>query len=542
MKKHRIKNFLKFGVLLFGVLIILTNCEKDDSNNNQVAILSNTMSFKHQKVKSPTVYKNKNLIRKIDSIKLNKTISKSNNASKKAYKPDLDFTIDIDAANYIEYGAYHSYTFPISRADNTDLVENLLLSLQADNTYLAYLVAYNLSEEEKQLLENGVEINLEDKVSFTLLQDQNLGNSLFSRNTDNGICYDPITITPQCPYLGKHSAKNIEDGQQCQFIDEGGTIAQAFIVASFVDCPDSGGMGFNLGDDTDSGFDDYGNPTNNGGGGLGTGDPNQPDPDDDDDDDEPEDCLRLDINGNCVGDITIIIVPDSDDDDDDCNTSKEDLKKVFPNISDVDASTLASVINDKGEDFGIDTKEKLQHFLSQAGHEVGGFNNGFGVEESTKYTTKARLLKIFGKYYSETDTINKKKPGTYVNNPSGHANYVYCCRNGNGNVASGDGYKYRGRGIFQLTGKTNYTNFKTWYNNKYDPDKDFVSSPELLKDNDTIAILSALWYYKTSVVDKITIDSTTTVKKVTKKVNGGINGLADRKEIFTKAKDSIDCN
>jgi len=62
-----------------------------------------------------------------------------------------------------------------------------------------------------------------------------------------------------------------------------------------------------------------------------------------------------------------------------------------------------------------------------------------------------------------------------------------------------------------------------------------------LKDNDTIAIISALWYYKTSVLDKITIDSITTVKKVTKKVNGGTNGLSDRKEIFTKAKDSIDC-
>lgn len=228
--------------------------------------------------------------------------------------------------------------------------------------------------------------------------------------------------------------------------------------------------------------------------------------------------------------------------EDDCNTSKEDLKKIFPNISDTDAELLASVINDKGKDFGIDTKEKLHHFLSQAGHEVGGFNNGFSIVENTNFTSKSRLLKIFGKYYSETDTINKRKPDSYVSNPSGHANYVYCCRMGNGNESSGDGYKYRGRGIFQLTGKTNYSNFKTWYNNKYDPDKDFVTSPELLKNNDTVAILSALWYYKTSVLDKIDIDSTTTVKKVTKKVNGGTNGLSDRKEIFNKAKDSIDCN
>ena len=113
----------------------------------------------------------------------------------------------------------------------------------------------------------------------------------------------------------------------------------------------------------------------------------------------------------------------------------------------------------------------------------------------------------------------------------------------NGNEASEEGYKYRGRGIFQLTGKANYTAFKTWYNNKYDPDKDFTTSPSLLTSNDTISIISALWFYKTSVLDKITptVDSTTTVKKVTEKVNGGENGLSHRKKIFNKAKDSITC-
>jgi putative chitinase len=90
--------------------------------------------------------------------------------------------------------------------------------------------------------------------------------------------------------------------------------------------------------------------------------------------------------------------------DDDCDTSKEDLKKIFPSASDSDMELLASVINDKGKDFGIDNAIKLQHFLAQAGHEVGGFNNGFGTVESTKYTTKARILKIFPRYFSETDT------------------------------------------------------------------------------------------------------------------------------------------
>lgn len=233
-----------------------------------------------------------------------------------------------------------------------------------------------------------------------------------------------------------------------------------------------------------------------------------------------------DENGNCV---------------DDCNTSKEDLKKVFPNISDSNASTLANVINNKGRDFGIDTKEKLQHFLAQAGHEVSEFANGLSRTESLYYTTKSRLLKVFYPYFSETDTINKRKPDDYLRNSSKVANYVYCCRMGNGNEASQEGYKYRGRGIFQLTGKSNYEAFKTWYNNKYDPDKDFVSNPSLITSNDTISILSAMWFYKNRVLDKMVLDSTATVKKVTKKVNGRRNGLKHRKQIFNKAKNSINC-
>ncbi|WP_430410990.1 glycoside hydrolase family 19 protein [Kordia sp.] len=237
------------------------------------------------------------------------------------------------------------------------------------------------------------------------------------------------------------------------------------------------------------------------------------------------------------GDVGVILK------DDDCDTSKEDLKKVFPNMSDADAKLLAKLINEKGTDFGIDTKEKLWHFLAQAGHETGGFNNGIGREESLHYTTKSRLIKVFTSSFSNTDSITRRIPdSTYLGNSSKVANYVYADKLGNGNEASGEGYKYRGRGIFQLTGKYNYNKFKTWYNDKYDPDKDFVTNPELLKSNDTMAVLSAMWYYKKRVLDKITIDSTTTVKKITKKINGrGLAGIKDRRKRFKKAKDSITC-
>lgn len=241
------------------------------------------------------------------------------------------------------------------------------------------------------------------------------------------------------------------------------------------------------------------------------------------------------------GDVGVIL-----SDEDDCDTSKEDLKKVFPNASDDNLKLLAKVINDKGKDFGIDSKEKLWHFLSQAGHEVGGeFANGIGTTENLNYTTLSRLKKIYKNYFQQNanDTAGKREAdSTYLNNSSKVANYVYANRLGNGNEASGDGYKYRGRGIFQLTGKSNYESFKTFYNDEYDPDIDPVTTPSLLTTNDTIAVVSALWYYKNRVLDEITVDSLTSVKKVTRKVNGGKNGLRHRKKIFTKAKDSITCN
>lgn len=230
--------------------------------------------------------------------------------------------------------------------------------------------------------------------------------------------------------------------------------------------------------------------------------------------------------------------------DDDCDTSKEDLQKVFPNMSDDDAKLLAKLINEKGTDFGIDTQEKLWHFLAQAGHETGGFNT-LNVTESTYWQTPSRMVKFYSKF--TTDSIlasndpNLYWANDYLQNSSGVANIAMCCDFGNGNVASGDGYKYRGRGLFQLTWKDNYTSFKTWYNNKYDPDIDPVTTPSIVATNDTLAILSGMWYYKTRVLDKIKVDSTTSVYKLTYKINKARAGLTDRKKIFKKAKDSIDC-
>jgi len=115
MKKHRLKNYLKLGILLFGVLITATNCDKDDTISNQVPVLSNSTKFKLQRITNPPVSQNKELSEKLSSFKSKSNHSDLDYQAREVYNAELDFTIDTDISNYIEYGAYHSYTFPITR-------------------------------------------------------------------------------------------------------------------------------------------------------------------------------------------------------------------------------------------------------------------------------------------------------------------------------------------------------------------------------------------------------------------------------------------
>ncbi|QEK52449.1 glycoside hydrolase family 19 protein [Pedobacter aquae] len=220
-----------------------------------------------------------------------------------------------------------------------------------------------------------------------------------------------------------------------------------------------------------------------------------------------------------------------------CPTSKEDLDNLFPNAPDQTMNELNTLLNTYMGDFGIDTKEELQHFLAQAGHETGGFNN-LGVTENLNYSAQG-LLNTWPSRFSRTDPT-KENPDDYANDPEKIANFVYGNRLGN-NV-SGDGYKFRGRGIFQLTGKSNYQEFQNYYNQKYDPNINLINNPNLLVSNHTLAVISALWFYQKRVLDKVSLNANTSVEVVTKKVNGGKNGLSDRITKHNLAKINIDCN
>lgn len=168
---------------------------------------------------------------------------------------------------------------------------------------------------------------------------------------------------------------------------------------------------------------------------------------------------------------------------------------------------------------GINTTLRLTHFLAQCAHESGGFKL---TQENLNYSVKG-LLTIFRKYFPTEASAN-----AYARQPLRIANRVYGNRMGNGPESSGDGYRYRGRGYIQLTGKYNYTAFDAFV-----PDN-ILQNPELVATK--YPLLSAAWFWHknnlNALADKGTTDAHVTA--VTRRVNGGTNGLADRLQYFKK--------
>ena len=158
--------------------------------------------------------------------------------------------------------------------------------------------------------------------------------------------------------------------------------------------------------------------------------------------------------------------------------------------------------------------ERAAHFFGQCSHETGGFAL---FTENLNYSAVS-LQTVFGKYF----------PGnleeSYARQPEKIANRVYGGRMGNGNEVSGDGYKYRGRGALQLTGKDNYKAFATYLNKP-----EIVTTPDLVAT--TYSFESAIFFFDKnklwSICDKGIND--TAILELTKRINGGVNGLEDRK-------------
>lgn len=179
--------------------------------------------------------------------------------------------------------------------------------------------------------------------------------------------------------------------------------------------------------------------------------------------------------------------------------------------------SVIQMIPDTAAKFQINTPLRLAHFLAQCGHESGGFR---ATQENLNYSAKG-LNGIFKKYFP-----TEAAAAPYARNPQKIANKVYASRMGNGNEASGDGFKFRGRGYIQLTGKDNYTAFGKAIN------ENIVANPD--KVASTYALLSAAWFFSKNGLHRMADEGATdaVVTKITKRVNGGTIGLADRIKHF----------
>jgi putative chitinase len=180
--------------------------------------------------------------------------------------------------------------------------------------------------------------------------------------------------------------------------------------------------------------------------------------------------------------------------------------------------SVIAQIPDTAAKFGITTPLRLAHLLGQCSHESGNFKV---LKENLNYSADG-LKKIFGKYFP--GNLNE----SYARQPQKIANRVYSSRMGNGNEASGDGFRFAGRGAIQLTGKDNYAAFDKFV------DDDIMTNPDLVATK--YSLMSAAWFFWKnslwSLCDK-GIDKAS-ITLVTKRVNGGHHGLEDRIQKTTK--------
>jgi len=173
----------------------------------------------------------------------------------------------------------------------------------------------------------------------------------------------------------------------------------------------------------------------------------------------------------------------------------------------------------KARDYFKMTNAQAANFFGQCHHESGGFKV---YKENLNYSADG-LLKIFPKYFPTMSVAL-----AYARDAEAIANKVYANRMGNGDVISGDGWNFRGRGAIQLTGRATYQAFAN-----SDPKfSGVMANPDLVATE--FAFESALWFFGANDIMRLCVDtSDKTIEKVTRKINGGTNGLVDR-EIQTR--------
>tara|TARA_B100002019_G_scaffold290815_1_gene309383 strand:- start:15938 stop:16810 length:873 start_codon:yes stop_codon:yes gene_type:complete len=202
--------------------------------------------------------------------------------------------------------------------------------------------------------------------------------------------------------------------------------------------------------------------------------------------------------------------------------TKEHLAKIIS----ADADDWYDALCELLPKYGITNERRVAHFLSQCAHESGGFKR---LEENLNYSAKA-LRAVFGRYFGDAPKANADE---YARNPEMIANRVYndeYRKYKMGNTEEGDGWRFRGRGLKQLTGRDNYTRFGKSVGMTAEEAAEYVATP-------AGAIESACWFWDTNNLNDIA--DTDDVKRMTKKINGGTIGLEDRMRRYGQAMDVL---
>jgi len=180
--------------------------------------------------------------------------------------------------------------------------------------------------------------------------------------------------------------------------------------------------------------------------------------------------------------------------------------EIFPNCKDPEG--WVDAMNEVFPKYEINTSRRIAAFIAQCGHESGGWRT---FSENLNYSAKA-LDAVFGKYFVRAG----RDANEYARQPEKIANIVYAGRMDNGDTASGDGWRYRGRGPIQLTGKANYTKFSA------DMGVDAVDNPDQVAEDKEVALMSAIWYWNTNNLNLCADEGD--IKTLTKRMNGGYIG------------------
>lgn len=194
--------------------------------------------------------------------------------------------------------------------------------------------------------------------------------------------------------------------------------------------------------------------------------------------------------------------------------SAERLRELCPQELNGTLDTISIVLNDRGPDFGLTRHLRRCHFIAQVAHESMGFRR---FVENLNYSA-VRIGQVWPRLAPRAHEL--------AHRPEALANAAYADRMGNGDEASGDGWRYRGRGLIQLTGKNNYRDMGKMLG------RDLLANPGIAADAD-IGTMTALAFWKSKGCNEVA--DTDSVEAITRIINGGLNGLAEREDLTHRA-------